>query len=239
MKSLFGKPGFLSPYGTFGADLSYLLAISFTLVFMYGWYQARNSRGQSHHTLTLVGMVAMLAYFVIYYLARELGSVAFEGKEGFGGGETLYTWFFSPVLKLHIGVVTLGIFMAVYMILLGFRTSEKKEGTRVLLKGAPSLALKPFSIYTLLVSLGLTIILFCIRILFRPPTFGLFIAWFILCVGGAIILILLEWGLSYYFPEGEHRHRLLGTLTMSLYLVALITSTATYFMLYVLWPTQH
>lgn len=239
MKTLFEKPGFISPYGTFGADLSYLLAVAFTLLFIYGWYQAKKSRGQTHHTLTLIGMIAMLSYFVMYYLARELGSVAFEGKAGFGGGETLFYWFFNPVLNLHIGVVTIGIIMAVYMILLGYRASQKRDRERILLEGSPSGTLKKFSLYTFGISILLALILFSLRILFRPPTVGLFIAWFSLCVGGGILLILLEGIFSYLFPDGAKRHRALGTFTMVLYLTALLTSTATYFMLYILWPPAH
>jgi uncharacterized membrane protein YozB (DUF420 family) len=236
MKTLFEKPGFISPYGTFGADLSYLLAVAFTILFMYGWYQAKKSRGQSHHTLTLVGMVTMLSYFVIYYLARQLGSVAFNGKEGFGGGEALYTWVFSPVLNIHIWVVTTGIIMAIYMIVLGYRASQKRARERILLEGSPSGTFKKFSLYTFGISILLAIILLSLRILFRPPTIGLFIAWFLLCVGGGILLILLEGIFSYFYPDGEKRHRVLGTFTMLLYLTALLTSTATYFMLYILWP---
>ncbi|MBI1822998.1 MAG: DUF420 domain-containing protein [Nitrospirae bacterium] len=239
MKSLFEKSGFISPYGTFGADLSYLLAIAFTFLFMLGWVKAKKGLGQSHHTLTLVGMVAMLGYFVIYYLARELGAVAFENKEGFGGGDFLYSWLFSPILTIHIWVVTIGIILAVYMILLGFRSSGMKEGKRVLREGVPSLTFKRFSFLTFGVSILLALILFSLRILFRPPSLGLFIAWFSLCVGGGLLLIALEGGISYLFPDGAKRHRALGTFTMILYLTALFTSSATYFMLYVFWPPIH
>ncbi|MHB8482052.1 MAG: DUF420 domain-containing protein [Nitrospiria bacterium] len=236
MTAFFEKPGFLSQYGTLGTDLSYLLAIGFTVLFMGGWYQARKSKGQAHHVLTLVAMVAMLAYFVIYYLARELGEVAFKGKEGFGGGETIYKWVFSPILNIHISVVTIGIILAVYMILLGFRVSLKKGGERVLVEGPPKMTLKQFSKYTFVVSLLLALVLFLFRILFKPPSLGLFIAWFTLCVGGGCLLMLLEGAAQYLYPDGAKRHRVVGTLTMSLYLVALFTSTATYLMLYVLWP---
>lgn len=239
MKTFFAKPGFISPYGTIGADISYLMAVAFTLLFMYGWYEAKKSRGKSHHTITLAGMVAMLSYFVIYYLVRELGSVAFNGKEGFGGGEFLYTWLFSPILNIHIWVVSIGIVLAMYMIILGYRSSQLKEQKRVLLEGRPSGTLKKFSLYTLGISILLAIILFSLRILFKPPTMGLFIAWFSLCVGGGIILIMMESTFSWFYPDGAKRHRALGTFTMILYLTVLLTSTATYLMLYVLWPPIH
>jgi uncharacterized membrane protein YozB (DUF420 family) len=239
MKTLFEKNGFISPYGTFGADLSYLLAIGFTLLFMVGWIKAKKGEGQSHHTLTLFGMVAMLGYFVIYYLARELGAVAFNNKEGFGGGEFLYNWLFTPILTIHIWLVTIGIILAVYMILLGFRSSGMKEGKRILHEGSPSLSFGKFTLLTLGVSVLLALILFSIRILFKPPSLGLFIAWFSLCVGGGVILILIEGIARFMLPDGSKRHRVLGTFTMVLYLSALVTSSATYFMLYVIWPPHH
>jgi uncharacterized membrane protein YozB (DUF420 family) len=254
MKKYLEQAGFLSPYGTFGADLSYLLAIGFTLLFMGGWYLAKQRKGQAHHTLTLIAMTAMLAYFVIYYLARELGAVAFEGKEGFGGGAFIYTWVFSPILSFHIWVVTVGIIMAVYMIILGYRVSirsvdrsrtnrsaqaihsSKKKGERVLVDGPPKLTLGRFSGYTLVISVFLAMALFMIRLLSRPPGIGLFIAWFSLCVGGGILLIALEGLARIFYPDGAKRHRTFGTFTMVLYLIALFTSTATYLMLYVFWP---
>lgn len=36
MKGFLAKPGFLGTHGTLGADLSYLLAILFTLLFLVG-----------------------------------------------------------------------------------------------------------------------------------------------------------------------------------------------------------
>lgn len=236
MKALFGRPGFLSPYGSLGADLSFLLAVSFTGLFMLGWYKAKKGEGQSHHLITLTGMVAMLAYFTVYYLARGLGSVALQGKEGFGGGESIYTWVFSPILTVHIWVVSGGIFLALYMILLGYRVSLKQGGRRILVPGSPALAMKPFSLWTLSISVLLFLVLFLIRTRYKSPSFTLFIVWFSLCVGGGLILILMEWFFKRFWPDGEKRHRFIGRITMFLYLIALITSTTTYLMLYVFWP---
>jgi uncharacterized membrane protein YozB (DUF420 family) len=184
-------------------------------------------------------MIAMLAYFVVYYLARELGSVAAQGKEGFGGGAFLYHWLFSPVLTIHIWIVTVGIVMAVYMILLGFRTSEIRGADRILRPGDPRLSFRQFAAYTLGISILLAFILFGIRSLFRSPSWGLFIAWFLLCAGSGIILIGMDKLGARLFPDGARRHRILGTVTMILYATALATSTATYLMLYVFWPPLH
>ena len=185
-------------------------------------------------------MGAMLSYFTVYYLVRELGVVAFTGKEGFGGGDFLYTWLFSPILNLHIVIVSLGIIpLAIYMVLLGLRVTLEQPGKLVLVNGPPALKFSHFSGWTLLVSVVLSIVLFLLRIIFKPPTVGLFIAWFLLCVSLGLVLIGMEWLFGTLFPDGERRHRVIGTLTMSLCLIALVTSTATYLMLYVIWPPVH
>ena len=79
------EPGFVGTHATMGADVSQLMATVFTLLFVVGWIQARNGKADGHHWLMLGGMLAMLAFFISYYLFRQLGVLAFEGKEGFGG----------------------------------------------------------------------------------------------------------------------------------------------------------
>jgi uncharacterized membrane protein YozB (DUF420 family) len=49
-------------------------------------------------------------------------------------------------------------------------------------------------------------------------------------------VIAIEWVGRAIYPDGERRHRALGTFTMILYVLALLTSTATYVLLYVIWP---
>ena len=66
------------------------------------------------------GMIAMLAFFISYYLFRNLGVLAFEGKEGFGGSQALYDNVFIPLLTVHILLVVIGLIMAIYMMVLGF-----------------------------------------------------------------------------------------------------------------------
>lgn len=235
MKEWLEQPGFLSPYGTVGADLSYVLAVVFTVLFLVGWRQAVRRRGQAHHAVTLWAMLAMLAYFVAYYVNRGLGALAFEGEEGFGGPPELYDTLFSPLLTFHILVVTIGLVLAVYMIVLGFRTSAKRGQERVLVAGRPRGSVAMFSLWTFFVSLGLTLVLFGIRSLTSPPTLGLFIAWLSTCVGVGLGVMVIEWVMVALYPEGERRHRALGTFTMILYVLALLTSTSTYVMLYVIW----
>jgi len=44
MKTWLERPGFLSPYGTIGADVSYMFAVVFTVLFLVGWRYARPQR---------------------------------------------------------------------------------------------------------------------------------------------------------------------------------------------------
>ena len=97
MKTLLEQPGFLAPSGTIGADISYLLALVFTILFLMAWRMAKKGQGTRHHKLILVSMVAMIVYFVAYYYARSLGVLSFEGREGFGGPDEIYDNVFVPV----------------------------------------------------------------------------------------------------------------------------------------------
>src|SRR3989454_10759171 len=126
------QPGFLGTHATIGADLSQLMAALFAVLFVIGWFQAKKGLGTNHHWLMLGGMVAMLGFFTSYYLFRQLGVLAFEGKEGFGGSQSLYDHVFIPLLTFHITLVVIGLVMAVYMIVLGFRAQAFAEGGRIL-----------------------------------------------------------------------------------------------------------
>ncbi len=126
------EPGFFGTHATVGADMSQLMATFFTGLFVIGWIQARKRRADAHHWMMFGGMIAMLAFFTSYYLFRQLGVLAFEGKEGFGGSQALYDYVFIPVLTVHIILVILGLVMAVYMIVLGFRAQQVIDGVRSL-----------------------------------------------------------------------------------------------------------
>src|SRR5438309_6724954 len=135
MKELLKGPGFMGTAATLGADLSQVMAMLFTGLFIIGWFQARKKMGNAHHRLVLGGMVAMLAFFTSYYLFRQLGVLAFEGKEGFGGSDFMYHQVFIPLLTFHITLVSVGLIMAIYMIILGFRAQQLVAGKRELMPG--------------------------------------------------------------------------------------------------------
>ena len=67
------EPGFFGSHATVGADMSQLMATVFTGLFVIGWIQARRRRADAHHWMMLSGMIAMLAFFISYYLFRQLG----------------------------------------------------------------------------------------------------------------------------------------------------------------------
>jgi len=230
MKKWLEQPGFLSPYGTLGADSSYVLAVTFTVLFLIGWWYAKQHRGQTHHVVTLWGMLAMLAYFTAYYVTRGLGALASGSQEGFGGPPEVYHRLFTPLLTVHIAVVSVGIVLAVYMIVLGFRASVNRNGGRVLQAGRLSMSGDAF-----LKVLGGAFALFVALGVVRCHSLAcaiVYISGFLLVA----IVLVIEKGIERLIPDGERRHRAIGTFTMILYVIALLTSTSTYVLLYVIWP---
>jgi uncharacterized membrane protein YozB (DUF420 family) len=233
MKEFLNAPGFLSPFGTFGADISSVMAWLFTGLFIYGWYAGVKHQGQRHHQVTLWGMIAMLAYFTAYYLARGLGALSVEGKEGFGGPDWVYNYIFSPILTIHILVISLGLVLAVYMIILGYRTSFMKNRERYLKPETLKMGSKGFN-YTLVGAAAV----FGGLALVRSGPFARYIVY----LSGFIIVaavLFAERGIERWIPDGAARHRKVGAFTMILYVIALLTSTVTYVMLYYLYPVKH
>jgi len=225
-------PGFLGTYGTMGADLSFVMALLFTVLFIIGWRMGKNKQGNNHHTLVLWGMVSMMIYFTVYYLARGLGVLATEGKEGFGGPEWLYSYFFKPLLTIHILVVSIGLVLAVYMIILGFRVAIKRMGQRVL--QASVLTMSRSAFLKIAVSSFLLLALIGLVRCHSLACWIVYISGFLLVMG----VLLAEKGIEKLIPDGERRHRLIGKFTMALYVIALFTSTITYVLLYIVYPPK-
>lgn len=228
------EPGFLGTHATIGADLSQFMATLFTVLFLIGWFQARKTRGTPHHWLMLGGMVSMLAFFVSYYLFRQLGVLAFEGKEGFGGPQSLYDNVFIPLLTFHIILVVIGLIMAIYMIVLGFRNQTFIDGRRVLKDQVLQTTWrKALAIMAVLAALVIVYLLYLAAI----DRFGIgkLVVWASLLVLVGIVFTL-EMGIQRIWPNGERRHRVLGRFTMIIYCVLFVTGTITYTMLYILYP---
>ena len=227
-------PGFLGTHATIGADVSQLMATLFTGLFVIGWFQARKKQADAHHWLMLGGMISMLGFFVSYYLFRQLGVLAFEGKEGFGGSENLYRHVFIPLLTFHIILVVIGLVMAVYMIVLGFRAQATEQGRRILSGRVLQTTWEKigviFGILCALVAMYVVYLVAADR--FRM---GRLIVWLALLALIAIVFAI-EMVIQRMWPDGGQRHRTLGRFTMVIYCILFLTGTTTYTMLYILYP---
>lgn len=228
------QPGFFGTHATMGADLSQLMATLFTGLFIIGWLQAKQHRGHPHHWLMLGGMITMVGFFTAYYLFRQLGVLAFEGKEGFGGPQALYDYVFIPVLTVHIILVIIGLVMAVYMIVLGFRSQQFIGGTRVLSASLLQTSWKKIGmIFAAL--LTVVIVLFGTRVMsagFSLRKLEVYLGFLSLVA----IVFAVEMGIQRIWPDGGQRHRALGRFTMIVYCILFLTGTFTYTMLYILYP---
>jgi len=228
------NPGFFGTHATVGADVSQLMATFFTALFVIGWIQAKRNRAHAHHWLMLGGMIAMLSFFVAYYLFRQLGVLAFEGKEGFGGSQALYDYVFIPVLTLHIILVIIGLVMAVYMIVLGFRSQHVLDGVRTLKE-----ALLLTSWRKVGLMFGAVTAVVALLFLSRVATAGFSLRKMEVYLGLLALVAFvfsIEMTIQRIWPNGARRHRALGLFTMIIYCVLFITGTTTYAMLYIFYP---
>jgi uncharacterized membrane protein YozB (DUF420 family) len=124
------------------------------------------------------------------------------------------------------------------MIVLGFRASVRRGAVRTLTRGTPKGSGLAFSGWILLASIVAPLLLFGVRIMFTTPTVGKFIGWVSTGLLVGIGVLVAEGVARRLYPDGERRHRAIGTFTMILYVIALLTSTLTWVMLYVIWkPT--
>ena len=228
------EPGFAGTHATMGADVSQLMATFFTALFLVGWFQARNGKGACHHWLMLGGMVAMLAFFTSYYLFRQLGVLAFEGKEGFGGPQELYDNVFIPLLTFHIILVVIGLVMAIYMMVLGFRSQTFIDGQRKLKDALLQTTWRKIGIIFSGIAV-IVLLLFVSRGLtsgFSMGKLGVYLGLLIL-IG---IVFGIEISIQRIWPNGARRHQVLGRFTMAVYCILFVTGSVTYAMLYILYP---
>jgi len=175
-----------------------------------------------------------LAFFISYYLFRQLGVLAFEGKEGFGGSEALYRNVFIPILIVHIVLVVIGLVMAVYMIVLGFRAQQVVDGVRSLKETLLLTTWKKIGLIFGTLT-ALIMLLFVSRIAtadFSMRKFEVYVS--LLAV--IAIVFSVEMTIQRIWPNGARRHRALGLFTMVVYCVLFVTGTTTYTMLYILYP---
>ncbi|MEK7293925.1 MAG: hypothetical protein AAB049_03000, partial [Nitrospirota bacterium] len=133
-----------------------------------------------------------------------------------------------------IMLVVIGIVMAIYMIVLGFRAQAIVEGKRVLrdalLQTSWGKVGKIFGgIAAVLVGL----------FLWRVATAGFSVRKLEVYLGFVILIgtvFAVEMAIQRIWPNGERRHRALGLFTMIIYCILFVTGTTTYTMLYILYP---
>ncbi len=227
----------MAPSGTIGADVSYLLALVFTVLFLVAWRMAKKAQGTRHHKLILVSMVAMIVYFVAYYYARSLGVLSFEGREGFGGPDDIYENVFVPVLTTHLILVTLGMVLAFYMIPQGFRASDNSDGEYRLKSGELKMKPRTFKLVIFTIA-GCWALVQALLLAVRQNPFGASVAYGLIFLTVALV-VSLEKLIEKMLPDGARRHRILGRTTMVIFALILVTSTATYLMLYFIYPIKH
>ncbi|MDH5763636.1 MAG: DUF420 domain-containing protein [Nitrospinota bacterium] len=235
MQEFLKKPGFMVQSGTMGADLSYLLAVIFTVLFLLAWWMAKKGQGTRHHNLIFVSMVSMVVYFVAYYYARSLGVLSLEGKEGFGGPPEVYDSVFMPVLTTHLILVTLGLILTPYMIVEGFRACDKVGGDYVLRPGDLKADPKKFKrIWIWILALWALMEVYCLAMGKSGAAQLAYLLIFATIAG----VVGLEKLIEKWLTDGARRHRVLGRITMVMFALILVTSTATYLMLYVIYPVK-
>jgi len=228
------EPGFAGTHATMGADLSQLMATFFTVLFLVGWFQAKGGKGTRHHWLMLGGMIAMLAFFTSYYLFRQLGVLAFEGKEGFGGSQQLYDNVFIPLLTFHIILVVIGLVMAIYMMVLGFRSQAFVDGQRKLKDALLQTTWRKIGI----IFSGIVVVVLLLFVS-RGLTSGFSMGKLSVYLGLLIligIVFVIEISIQRIWPNGARRHQVLGRFTMAVYCILFVTGSVTYAMLYILYP---
>jgi uncharacterized membrane protein YozB (DUF420 family) len=138
------------------------------------------------------------------------------------------------VLTLHIILVMIGLVMAVYMIVLGFRSQQFVDGIRSLRESLLQTTWKKVG----LILGGITVVvlgLFGSRVVtagFSMRKFEVYLI-FLLIVA---FVFGIEMGIQRIWPNGGQRHRALGRFTMVIYCVLFVTGSFTYTMLYILYP---
>ena len=150
------------------------------------------------------------------------------------GSQALYDHVFIPLLTVHILLVVIGLVMAIYMLVLGFRSQAFMEGRRVLKDAL--LQTSGRRIATILGSITALVMLFFLS---RVMTSGFSFGKLSVYIGLAVIIAMvfgIEILIQRIWPNGARRHRVLGKFTMVVYCVLFATGTATYTMLYILYP---
>ncbi len=120
------------------------------------------------------------------------------------------------------------------MIPLGFRASEKTDGDYRLKTGELKMKSRTFKIIMFTI-FGCWALNQALLLAVRQNPFGASVAYGLIFATIALV-VSLEKLIEKLLPEGARRHRIMGRTTMVIFALILVTSTATYLMLYVIYP---
>lgn len=224
---VYRRPGILGSSANLGADISYLFAVLFMVLFILSWYQAYRHRANLHHWMILGSMVTMIGYFIWYYEVRRLGAMAFEENVGFHGPPQVWAYVVKPVLWVHFTAVLLALVLSLYMLANGFRSAERVRG-RWTLTGKTN----PLGWTGKILTAGYLwlLLIWIYRLASLSP--GYKILFFVMFFGfPAAVVRFLAWK----FPRSDRRHRAVGKITVCAFGFSLVTATLTYLCLYVLY----
>jgi uncharacterized membrane protein YozB (DUF420 family) len=132
--------------------------------------------------------------------------------------------------------VIIGLIMAIYIIILGFRAQQIVGGSRRLRSGE-LVVRKEKLMRIFLVSGSVLLGLYAVVGTRLGTDFAL--RRFIVYLSGLLVVGLVlgvEKTIERFWPDGEKRHRALGRFTMTIYCILFVTGTITYTMLYILYP---
>ena len=127
--------------------------------------------------------------------------------------------------------------LAFYMIPQGFRASYKTSGDYRLKSGELKMIPRTFKLIILTI-IGFWAVVQALLLMTRQSPFGASVAYGLIFATIAMIASL-ERLIEKLLPDGAKRHRVLGRITMLIYALILVTSTATYLMLYFIYPVKH
>ncbi|MDX8403497.1 MAG: DUF420 domain-containing protein [Mariprofundaceae bacterium] len=230
MKVFLTESGFLSPYGSMGVDITYLIAMLATAMFFFGWRKAKRGDGVGHRLMMISASLLMLGYFFVYYLFRNLGGMVAEGKLGFGGPDWVAENILAPLLMVHLLLVLLVLVLVPYQLWLGrWAVNHSDQGLM--------LSVHPLNVRRrvwLRIWLPLTVLSVAVGV-FRCSSGHCWLFYIGMSLLFAIV-IGLERLLEYLVPEGDRRHRIIGTVTVSTILMLFVSTTGMYALLHVFYP---
>ncbi|MDH5510801.1 MAG: DUF420 domain-containing protein [Nitrospinota bacterium] len=219
-------PGILSPRTNLGSDISLFLAIGFILMFLYAGYLARSKNGRAHHRMILASMALMIFYLVYYIQVRYMGLASVADQGSFPGPDWIYSKILRPLLMVHVVVVSISLYLSIYMVINGFMARfPMGDGSLSLKTGpaSPSKILWGIALFWLALLVWLTILSgrfdFSHAVIFLTLGFG--------APAGMALLI------HFTLPKADRRHRIVGRICLLFFSLMLVTTVSTYFLLYI------